>query len=258
MPDTSVTSQRWLWQPRTKPIRLLEIHATRGDTTPELQMQSALNWVQSPRNVGNRKPDGSIDYDNPQWGSSFSKVIGRDGSLGVVLNNDQMPTYSAGYGSQGPPNGYAVDDYGISYEVGQSQALEAYSGAQYARLAEQVAIDCKRYDIPVKMLTLNNQTGVPPKGIVRHDRCENGSKLGKTDPGSQFDEARFIRLVNAYLQEEDDDMQLLFYKYGNDIYAIGPDGKARHITLGEAEAHKAAGAAWTEVDKDPAKIAKAT
>ncbi|KKL80797.1 hypothetical protein LCGC14_2001220 [marine sediment metagenome] len=28
-----------------------------------------------------------------------------------------------------------------------------------------------------------------PTGIVRHDKCENGTKLGKTDPGHQFDQA---------------------------------------------------------------------
>jgi hypothetical protein len=181
--------------PRVKPIRFIEIHATRGNTTPEKQMGAALNWVQSPNNVGGRDSSG-----NPEWGSSFSFVIGTDGSMGTVLDDDQMPTYSAGYGGVGST--YAIDEYAISYELAQSPAQEPFSDAIYDRLAQEVAVDCQRYGIPPVMISVTNQRGEVPTGIVRHDRCENGIKLGKTDPGVQFDEVRFIRLLKAAMQPD--------------------------------------------------------
>lgn len=58
---------------------------------------------------------------------------------------------------------------------------------------------------------------------------------------------------------EEDDMKLLFYRYKDgSIYNIRPDGKRRPISLGEALAHKEAGATWIELkNHDPKKIAKA-
>ncbi len=188
MSDTRVTPQRRLWTPRTKPILMIEIHATRGNTTPEKQMQAALNWVQSASN------------NQGGWGSSFSYVIGTDGSMGTVLDDNQMPTYSAGYGGAGST--YAIDEYAISYECAQSQEQEPFTDALYARLAKEVAADCKRYGIPPVMIEIPRQTGEVPTGIVRHDRCENGIKLGKTDPGDQFNEARFIADVKAEMEDE--------------------------------------------------------
>ena len=57
--------------------------------------------------------------------------------------------------------------------------------------------------------------------------------------------------------EEEDDMKLLFYRYGNTIYIIRPDGKARKLTLDEWKAHKAAGATFIQVSKNPNAIEKA-
>jgi len=200
MNDIRVTPQSWLWRPRTKPVRFIEIHATRGSTSPAGQRSAALNWVQSARNVGNKKADGTPDYANPEWGSSFSYVIGTDGSMGTVLNDDQMPIYSAGYG--GPGSTYAIDEYGISYELAQSAAQEPFTEACYQRAAKEVAAKCKLYGIPAVFLTVSNQSGSVPTGLVRHDRCQNGYVLGKSDPGNQFDEGKFLALVRAEMQED--------------------------------------------------------
>ena len=201
-----MTPQPWLWIPRTKPIRFIEIHATRGNTTPEKQKGAALNWVQSPQNVGGRDASG-----DPEWGSSFSHVIGADGSKGTVLDDNQMPTYSAGYG--GVNSTYAIDEYGISFELAQSQAQEPFTDALYTRLAREVAPLCIKYDIPPVMISVTSQKGTVPTGIVRHDRCENGIKLGKTDPGVQFNEVRFIADVKAKIAPDkppqEDDMLLI-------------------------------------------------
>jgi len=204
MSDVRVTPQPWLWKPRTKPVRFIEIHATRGNTTPALQKSAALNWVQSANN------------NNGGWGSSFSCVIGTDGSMGTVLDDNQMPTYSAGYG--GPTSTWAIDEYGISYEWAQSQALEAFTDACYRRAAQEIAIDCLTYAIPATFLTIPNQSGPVPTGLVRHDRCQNGVILGKTDPGAQFNEAYFLSLLRAEMQPvipplQEDDMNI--YKAPN-------------------------------------------
>ena len=196
-----VTPRPWLWRPRTKPIRIIEIHATRGNTTPEKQMQASLYWVQSARNVGNIKADGSPDYENPEWGSSFSHVIGTGGSLGTVLDDDQMPTYSAGYG--GPGSEWAIDEYGISYELAQSAAQEPFTEACLARAAKEVGAKCRQHGIPPVFLTIPRQVGEVPTGLVRHDRCQNGYVLGKTDPGDQFNEAHFLALVRAEMEVDD-------------------------------------------------------
>jgi hypothetical protein len=127
--------------------------------------------------------------------------------MGTVLGDNQTPTYSAGYGGVGST--YAIDEYAISYELAQSPAQEPFSDAIYDRLTTEVAVDCKRYGIPLVMIEVPVQKGAVPTGIVRHDHCENGIKLGKTDPGDQFDEARFIGMVVAKMQPEpieEDDM----------------------------------------------------
>ena len=201
MPDVRVTPQRWLWRPRTKPIRFIEVHATRGNTTPEKQMSAALNWVQSPNNW------------QGGWGASFSYVIGTDASMGKILNDDQMPTYSSGYG--GPGSEWAIDEYGISFELAQSAAQEPFTDACLRRAAKEIAVKCQQYGISPVFIEIPVQRGVVPTGLVRHDRCQNGYVLGKTDPGPQFSDTDFIALLMAEMQEpqrreeDDDDMTII-------------------------------------------------
>lgn len=209
VPDREVIPQPWLWQPRPGPITMIEFHATRGNTTPELQDDASLNWVMSPGNVGGRDSNG-----NPIWGSSFSHVIGKGGEWGKVLDDDQMPTHSAGYGNS-ISGGFSIDEFAISVEFAQSQQLEAYSYEQYEVGGFLFAHWCLQYDIPPKFTPVFNQVQyaysnvhdqfLPPRGIVRHDRCENGNKLGKTDPGGQLDENKFVSHIQAWIdiiQEE--------------------------------------------------------
>lgn len=192
MADVRVTPRPWLWVPRAKPIRMIEVHATRGRNTPAQQFGAALNWVKSPEN------------NNGGWGASFSYVIGTDGSMGTVLDDNQMPTYSAGYG--GPGSTYAIDEYGISYELAQSAAQEPFTDACLRRAAREIAAKCNRYGIPAVFLAIPNQSGTVPQGLVRHDRCQNGYVLGKTDPGDQFNESGFLALMRAEADLEGDDM----------------------------------------------------
>ena len=81
---------------------------------------------------------------------------------------------------------------------------------------QRVAAKSRTYGIPPLMLDIPRQVGPVPAGFVRHDRCENGRKLGKTDPGPRFRENDFIALVREKLEpgrapqveeEEEDGLQ---------------------------------------------------
>ena len=69
----------------------------------------------------------------------------------------------------------------------------------------------------------------------------------------------YLGRVEPEPEEEEDDMQLLFYRYKKTgaIHAIGPDAKGRRITLVEWKAHKVAGATYIDMDENPAKIKRA-
>jgi hypothetical protein len=55
------------------------------------------------------------------------------------------------------------------------------------------------------MLDIARQSGPVPAGFVRHDRCENGRKLGKTDPGPRFRDDDFIDLVTQKLRDAEEE-----------------------------------------------------
>jgi hypothetical protein len=194
----SITPAPQLFGPRSNPIRIILIHATRGLTASSaIDYSATKNWFRS----SNNNAGGT-------WGGCASSIIGPNGELCHVLNDDQIPHYSAGYGGLGPPTEYLLDDYAKSYELAQPNDDVPYTAAQYERLAIEAAIDCKKYNIPATMLDLRSQRYPVPTGIGRHDRSANGVKLGKSDPGKMFDEERFIALLNKKLQPqiEEEDM----------------------------------------------------
>ncbi len=68
-------------------------------------------------------------------------------------------------------------------------------------------------------------------------------------------DAKF-KLINAWETEtpdpeKEEEMKLLFYRYGKTIYAIGPDAKARRIGLSEWKAHESTGATFIQVHTNP-------
>ena len=186
--------------PRYRPIRFVEIHATRGNNTPQAQYGATKGWMQSPNNVGGRKTDGS-----PAWGGSCSFILGYNGELCKVLDDNQMPTFSAGFGSG---FGWSIDEYGVSVEWAQSANQEEYTTAQYERGAILYAHYCSTYNIPAVVLNIPSQSGEVPSGFVRHDGCENGVKLGKSDPGPKFRNNDFVDLVKQKLGQQGGDDEL--------------------------------------------------
>ncbi len=184
-----ITVPSHLWGPRTQPVRIVIIHATRGGTSSAgWEYIATKNWFQSPNNPG----------------SMASRIIGPNGEHCIALDDSQVPHWSAGYGSIGYPTEFLIDAYAISYEVAQPNDNYPFTEAQYIRLAQEVAKDCKTHNIPPLMLDLRPVQRFPvPAGITRHDRTANGTKLGKSDPGKMFDEAKFMALLKANLGEED-------------------------------------------------------
>lgn len=220
--DVIVTPQSWLSKPRTKPIRFVEIHATRGSASPDAQFGATVAWMESANNRATNK-DGSP----ANWGASCSYIIDRDGTLGIVLPDDRYPSHCAGYG--GALSTYSIDEYGVAFEVCQSASQEPYTDEQYDRLARESARYVLAYDIPIVMLDIRRQSGDVPSGFVRHDRCENGYKLGKTDPGEQFDDARFLALVARYAgvipEDEGSDMKVIRASDNGECAVLGALGR---------------------------------
>lgn len=188
-----IIPQPHLWKPRTRPVRLIFLHATRGGSaTQAIEYTATKNWFQSPNNNA-----------GGTWGGCASRIIGPLGEHCIVMDDDKYPTYSGCYGAIGPPQEYCVDEYAISYELAQQNNQIRFTEAQYVRLAQEVAADCRKHGIPPVMVDVRSGQFYPvPTGITRHDRTANGVKLGKSDPGTMFDEAKFLGLLKAELEED--------------------------------------------------------
>lgn len=185
-PDETIKPQPWLAVPRTRPIRLIVIHATRGDTTQDKQYQATKNWMLSAQN------------NSGGWGGSTNRIISHEGQQCIAWPDEMQPTWSAGYGTASV---WAIDEYAISFELAQRTRTELFTEATLARAAHEVALLCAKHGIPPVWLDRVDQTGAVPTGITGHENTDNGRKLGKTDPGVgvSFDTAAFIKRVIAEL-----------------------------------------------------------
>src|SRR5690606_33412697 len=150
------------------------IHATRGDTTRELQYQATKNWLCSPNN------------NNGGWGSSTNRIISHEGQMCICWPDEMSPTYSAGFG--GANSDWAIDWYAISFELAQRSCHENFTEATLGRAGREVALLCRKYEIPPVWLDHVDQSAAVPTGITGHENTDNGIKLGKTDPGCNLAE----------------------------------------------------------------------
>lgn len=95
---------------------------------------------------------------------------------------------------------------GIQYELAGYAAQnasgwsDAYSNALLDNVAQQAAIDAKKYGIPVVHLTKADILA-GKKGFIGHIDATNAFSGGRghTDPGSSFPWDRFLGLVRAYM-----------------------------------------------------------
>lgn len=180
-------------KPRTMPPRLILIHATRGNTTPERQYMATINHFSSVPDSGG-------------WASTADYVVGAQGEAAqfrdVTLNHG---SWSAGYGAGGPATEYGVDEAAIAIEVAQSAMLEPYRNAAIETLAQLVAPLVERYGIPLHRIGYWSQRRSEPipTGFIGHEDTANGKRTGKSDPGPLFPwRALFDRVAEINRKEE--------------------------------------------------------
>lgn len=170
------------------------MHATRGAKNGN-QFLGTINWFTSANNGG----EG--------WGPSADMVIGgigpHDGEVALFTDlgrgqYGEHPRWSAGRGSAGT---FPADEHGFSVEVAQSAALEDYTDAQVARVAEVMAACNRRWGIPLRRIDHLEQ--IPgkaiPRGWVGHEDTANGRFTGKSDPGPKFPWSRCFAAAEALL-----------------------------------------------------------
>jgi hypothetical protein len=192
-------------------IHQIQIHATRGATTLDKQVQATENWFSSQPDKGG-------------WGSSADFVVGPDsresGKMVIVQFGNwirQFSSWSAGYGAGGAATEWGAAEVGVAIEVAQPARFD---GTNYLpgdsdvafnnELMEAVAWLCNHINdelvknggtrIPSVHLPYWNQlrSNAVPRGYIGHDDLANGRKLGKTDPGKMWTWAHFIRLLNPF------------------------------------------------------------
>ena len=194
----------YLHRPRTVRPTQIQVHSTRGRTTPGKQVTSLLNWFS--------RADGDLGG----WGSSADYAVGpydadapsrENGPVSTVVlsenPHDQFASWAAGYGGRGPAHEWGAGETSYSVEVAQSQAREAYSDKIYTELAELVLAINEEHrrrgwrTIPLVHIPFWDQRRdrPVPAGFTTHEGCENGRKLGKTDPGDEFDFPRLFARV---------------------------------------------------------------
>jgi len=154
-------------------------HATRGPESGD-QYLGTINWFVSETNVVN----GS--------GPCADMLVGGkrpfDGKITVFTDYaTERANWSAGYGASHVDT-YGADEWGISIEVAQSAALEAYTPAQVEAIAQIMVALKAEFGIPFRRISYLDQRRdrAIPMGHVGHEDTANGRKTGKSDPGPKF------------------------------------------------------------------------
>ena len=200
--------------PRTQPISLVCIHATRGKNVMDKQYQATVNWFTNPPNLGGYAPAADV-------------VIGAKGEVGEFWVPDangnesdwrtSHATWAAGYGNGNVPE-WGVDEVALSIEMPQPAGKDAQGNWTGDPNAYYEPFPQASIDALVEFLTQRFQWGMlpnvklqyvefldqrrdwaPPSGFVGHDRTENGVKLGKSDPGPLFPINEVLTRIGAAL-----------------------------------------------------------
>lgn len=168
---------------RAQDPRLIIVHATRGPTTPERQVEATINWF-ARVNVVERARRRLAGW-SPM--ADFAVGYGR-----VVQIGDYRTTrsnWSAGYGRHGPGVEWGADEWSIAIEVAQSDRLEPYD----AQTIDDLVWLCRRLITefpsiaPRRIVTWDQRRGEPvPSGLIGHEDTAHGLRTGKSDPGPRF------------------------------------------------------------------------
>ena len=176
---------------RAGPPKYAIWHATRGPAGSN-QFLGTINWFTSSANV----------HPELQYGPSADLLIGTDGR--IVQFTDyatERSNWSAGYGDS-PALTYGADEWGVSIEVAQSAALEAFTADQVEAIAQVMAELNRAFSIPLTWLSYLDQLRAKPvpMGHVGHEDTANGRRTGKTDPGDKFPWVQSLARARAILE----------------------------------------------------------
>jgi N-acetyl-anhydromuramyl-L-alanine amidase AmpD len=181
-------------------VAQIQIHATRGATAMDLQVQATEGWfAQQPDRGG--------------WGGSADFVVGPDrraaGEIVIVQFGDWRRTFSswsAGYGGSGAATEYGAAEVGVAIEVAQPDNSTPFTPAT----VEAVAWLCAQISnaledegvsrIPRRHIAHWSQRRAEtvPRGYIGHDELANGIKLVKSDPGRLWDWSAFLGAVGRH------------------------------------------------------------
>lgn len=184
-------------------IAQIQLHATRGPVSMELQVMATEHWFASPAN------------DHGTWGASADFVIGPDvrehGEIAIVRFGDWIETFSswsAGFGARGAGT-IGASTRGVAIEIAQPDDETDFT----AETIEGLVWLCERINaeivaaggvaIPPRHIDSWDQRAgeAVPRGYIGHDELANGVALGKSDPGDRFPWDGFIARMAAATSE---------------------------------------------------------
>lgn len=175
-------------------IAQIQLHATRGPVSMELQVMATEHWFASPAN------------DHGTWGASADFVIGPDirehGEIAIVRFGDWIESFSswsAGFGVRGAGT-IGASTRGVAIEIAQPDNETDFTD----ETIEGLVWLCQRIDaaivaaggvaVPPQHIAFWDQRAgeAAPRGYIGHDELANGVALGKSDPGDRFPWDGFI------------------------------------------------------------------
>lgn len=196
-------------------IQQIQIHATRGPTPMDRQVQATENTF------------GDTGYDRAGgWGPSADWVVGPDhregGNIVIVQFGDPWRTFSSwssGYGSHGAATEYGAAEIGAAIEVAQppkmveGRYVKGDSDVPFTMATiDAVAWLCNHINDelvrrggdpipPVRILHWSQKRDEPiPRGFIGHEDLANGVRLGKTDPGVMWPWDDFLMKVGVQIE----------------------------------------------------------
>lgn len=170
-------SARWFGPGRSVPIRVIVIHDMEAPKGPETAENVAHWFATMP---ATSKASAHVCVDN---NSAVRCVADGDRAWHAPgANSDGLGLEIAGYAKQT-----------------RAEWLDDYSKAALDQAAKVTADWCKKYNIPVRKLSVA-QLKAGQKGIVGHVDVSNAyGQTNHTDPGPNFPWDHFIARVNAFM-----------------------------------------------------------
>lgn len=177
---------------RIKPIRLICLHTMESQEKPGTAVRVAA-WFSDKNRAPQASPHMCVD------GSQANVKPGQKYPAPIVRVVDDGDTAWAAPGANA--DGLHIEMAGIAAQSVANWA-DAYSLAVIENAATVSAIWCKKYEIPVKHLTLAEVQDGKTKGFIGHVDATNAFKIpgfNHTDPGANFPWEYFLQQVTKKL-----------------------------------------------------------